>query len=124
MDVFIFQADVYCVGCGKGIADRLDSEGKRPEGWPDERQYDSDEYPKGPYADGGGEADAPQHCGDCGQFVENALTRDGYAYLLELMQENGEVWDTGNWDLYLAEYGSDICNGEGQTVREALGLGH
>ena len=46
---------------------------------------ESDEYPQGPYVDGGGEADTPQHCdnGACGKFLENPLTDDGQAYVRE-----------------------------------------
>ena len=42
-------------------------------GFTSERDYDSDDLPKGPYADGGGEADTPQHCDGCGHFLENPL---------------------------------------------------
>ena len=31
-------------------------------GFTSDSDYDSDDLPKGPYADGGGEADTPQHC--------------------------------------------------------------
>jgi hypothetical protein len=31
-------------------------------GFTSESDYDSEDLPKGPYADGGGEADTPQHC--------------------------------------------------------------
>jgi hypothetical protein len=49
----------------------------------DESSYDSDEWPKGPYGNGGGESDCPQHCGDCHEFLENPLTPDGYQYVRE-----------------------------------------
>jgi hypothetical protein len=39
--------------------------------------YDRDDLPKGPHAEGGGEADAPQHYEGCGQFLGNPLTVDG-----------------------------------------------
>lgn len=48
---------------------------------PDERKYDSDDFPKGPYAGGGGEADHPQHCDQCGLFLQNSLTAEGAAYV-------------------------------------------
>jgi hypothetical protein len=48
----------------------------------DEHTWDSGDWPKGPYADGGGEADHPQHCGSCGAFLRNALTGDGDEYVL------------------------------------------
>jgi hypothetical protein len=57
----------------------------------DQSSYDSDEYPKGPYPDGGGEADTPQHCDHCHCFLENPLTSDGYDYVRE--KQNAE-WDS------------------------------
>lgn len=42
---------------------------------------DTDTFPAGPFADGGGESDSPQHCADCGLFLENDLTEDGLAYV-------------------------------------------
>lgn len=39
----------------------------------------------GPHADGGGEADTPQHCDVCGKFLHNPLTADGHAYVRELI---------------------------------------
>ena len=44
---------------------------------------DSDTYPQGPYAYGGGEADSPQHCDGCQTFLWNPLTSDGYLYVME-----------------------------------------
>ena len=32
------------------------------------------------------EADAPQHCGDCDEFMENALTPTGVSYVIEALQ--------------------------------------
>ena len=46
-------------------------------GFTSESHYDSDDLPKGPYAEGGGEADTPQHCEGCAQFLGNPLTVDG-----------------------------------------------
>ncbi|MFN0317543.1 MAG: hypothetical protein ACKVQA_21165 [Burkholderiales bacterium] len=51
---------------------------------------DSSEYPKGPYDEGGGEADSPQHCGGCREFLENPLTPDGMEYVRDA--KNAE-WD-------------------------------
>ncbi len=44
---------------------------------------DSEQWPQGPYPDGGGEADCPQHCDCCGAFLENPLTDDGDSYVRE-----------------------------------------
>lgn len=80
-NVYIFQAALYCEDCGKAICARTP---KPPHLDPDdESSWDSDDYPKGPYSDGGGEADTPQHCDACHEFLENPLTPDGYAWLAE-----------------------------------------
>lgn len=42
---------------------------------------DQPPFPKGPFADGGGEADCPQHCDATGEFLDNPLTEDGSAYV-------------------------------------------
>jgi len=41
----------------------------------------------GPYGDGGGEADCPQHCDMCGTFLDNPLTWDGYAYVADAIAD-------------------------------------
>lgn len=71
MNVYIFQAALYCEACGRDLC-----EGTAP-------SENSDKYPQGPYPDGGGEADCPQHCDACGVFLENPLTKDGEHYVLE-----------------------------------------
>ena len=42
-----------------------------------EAHWDSGMHPKGPYPNGGGEADIPHHCDHCGVFLENPLTPEG-----------------------------------------------
>lgn len=83
MDVYIYAADIYCEDCGRAIRERIISEGNAPADYDDETSYDSDEFPKGPFSDGGGESDCPQHCASCGVFLENPLTSDGYDYVRE-----------------------------------------
>jgi hypothetical protein len=88
MDVYVYQADLYCLACGNHIRRGLKQEGIEDEG-------DSETYPQ-KFADGGGEADSPQHCGnhkDCiqaidlgsgypiGAWLENPLTEDGIRYV-------------------------------------------
>jgi hypothetical protein len=87
MKAFVYQAALYCVPCGESIRARLDGDGKRPADLDNESSFDSDNYPKGPYADGGGEADSPQHCDACNAFLENPLTADGAEYLAEQISE-------------------------------------
>lgn len=83
MDAYIYQANIYCADCAQAIAkDLIDS--------CYEITDDSETFPQGPYSNGGGEADTPQHCGDCGLFLENPLTVDGYQYVLEAMGNSKE----------------------------------
>jgi len=106
MLVYICAADIYCQQCGEAIRERITREGFAPEDPDHERGYDSDEFPKGPYPDGGGEADCPQHCGagpEChnaielsdgrkvGAWLENELTTDGVEYVRGAIREGGEV---------------------------------
>jgi hypothetical protein len=79
MNVYVFQAALLCDECG--IVAKAGRE-------PDE---DSGRYPQGPCSDGGGEADSPQHCAVCGEFLENPLTEDGEQYVREAVAEG-----TGN----------------------------
>lgn len=66
----------------------------------DETSYDSDVWPKGPYGDGGGEADCPQHCDHCGEFLNNPLTGDGENYVMDAFREYVDA-GRGNLDVLL-----------------------
>lgn len=88
MDVYIYQADIYCSDCARGIQYDIRESCARDYTTPDFE--DSDNWPQGPYPDGGGEADCPQHCGACQVFLENPLTGDGYKYARELLAEHYE----------------------------------
>lgn len=90
MLAYIYNADLYCESCGDTIKDELTKEGKAPIDPNDEYSYDSDDFPKGPFSDGGGEADSPNHCGnrECQVFLENPLTEDGRNYVLDALIEN------------------------------------
>jgi hypothetical protein len=83
LTVFLYKADLLCRQCGQYHRDYLAFRNLAPVDPDDESSYDSDEFPKGPYPNGGGEADTPQHCGDCGTFLKNPLTDDGRAYVQE-----------------------------------------
>jgi hypothetical protein len=83
MNVYIYQAALHCEKCIHQIVADLAT----PEDVGDEGSFDSDDYPKGPFPDSGGEADSPQHCDSCGLFLENALTDDGIAYVKEAIAE-------------------------------------
>ena len=82
MDVYVFQAELLCADCAEEILGHLRASAVRDEG-------DSGTFPQGPYPDGGGEADYPQHCGRCGVFLENPLTPDGIEYVREALSKPG-----------------------------------
>ena len=75
MGAYAFEGELFCAECA--AATMRDLKGHVPKSCRD----DSECWPQGPYADGGGEADLPQHCGGCDQFLENPLTADGVAYV-------------------------------------------
>ena len=117
MNVYIYAADIYCEDCGRAIREEIYNKGEAPFGFGDETSYDSDEFPKGPYPDGGGESDSPQHCGagsDClnaielsdgckiGAWLENELTCTGIKYVQEAIQEGGEVAEL--WAEFYCDY--------------------
>lgn len=118
MQVYIYAADIFCEDCGETIRRQISEAGNAPIDPLDEYSYDSDDFPKGPYLDGGGEADFPQHCAwgtNClnaielsdgnkiGVWLENTLTPDGVDYVRDAIQKGGEVAEL--W----AEYYVD-CN--------------
>lgn len=94
MDAYVYQAALICSAC----VDRLKATLPIPDGadLDNESSFDSDDYPKGPYGHGGGEADCPQHCDCCGSFLENPLTDDGREYVREAFREFGETGH-GDW---------------------------
>ena len=75
-DVYMYQAALYCAPCGHDLP-------ACPNPDCDDTDHDSDEYRTGPYPDGGGESDSPDHCDDCRVFLENPLTHDGFHYVIE-----------------------------------------
>ncbi len=131
MKVFIFNADIYCYDCGRNIQEQILKEINKfwvctrcgasythkdhsaceqcgttliPKRIKDEvDKNNSDEWPDGPYKDGGGEADYPHHCGSGGScldayvlkdgsskvgcFLENPLTTHGTCYVVGLAIE-------------------------------------
>lgn len=71
-DVYMFQGALYCENCGLAIQEKIRKDGKEPEDEDDERSFDSDDFPKGPFGDGGGEADSVHHC-DSNERCLNAI---------------------------------------------------
>lgn len=90
-NVYMFAAALYCEPCGEAIKADTPKPAHADEG--NEHTFDSDEWPKGPYGDGGGEADTPQHCAACNKFLENPLTGHGYAYLREQLDFESDIED-------------------------------
>src|SRR6202045_5065155 len=101
MDAYLYNAALWCGPCmikmlvagrkaAPGAIDMLPAEALEQivsaNGFTSESDYDSDDLPKGPYADGSGEADTPQHCDGCGQFLENPLTADGLIYVEDALR--------------------------------------
>lgn len=73
MKAYVYRAALHCESCGEAIKTRLDAT-RAPHIDPDnESSYDSDEYPKGPYDNGGGEADYAAHCDSCGVALDNPV---------------------------------------------------
>ena len=100
MNAYIYNADIYCEDCGADLRAELRSKVKR-----DDRD-DSDSWPQGPFADGGGEADCPRHCGHCGCFLENPLTTHGVEYVREAVTSaKGECWE--EWSKYYGIVAAD-----------------
>ena len=116
MDIYIYASATYCPDCAKKIMDDLKAKGQAPANPDDETTFDSDVYPKGPYPDGGGEADAFQHCADCRCFLGNSLTADGVKYSIQALAgyvENEEVSPNvlDTWTDELKNYGLDQYQG-------------
>jgi hypothetical protein len=76
MNVFMYCAALLCGDCGEKAVENCVDRSIVDNG-------DPDTYPQGPYPEGGGEADTPNHCDDCDVFLENSLTEDGQAYVRE-----------------------------------------
>lgn len=107
MNVFIYQSDLYCEDCGRSIRENV----PQPD-WAEldnEHTWDSSDWPKGPCADGGGEAGCPQHCAGCGCFLENPLTSDGVEYVRKVVARRREALAAAHvWAEY---YGIDDARG-------------
>lgn len=98
MNVYVFQASLLCEPCGVAAQASLPA------------AEDSGSYPIGPYSDGGGEADSPQHCDHCGLFLRNPLTGDGVEYVREHSQRVrdfasavGQAEVTSEWQAFYAD---------------------
>jgi len=98
MQVYAYQAALLCADCGQRSIRDLAMRGI-------EDSEDSDDYPQGPYPNGGGESDTPEHCDHCGLFLENPLTGEGYDYVQECW--NGPTADSECVREWIAYYGME-----------------
>ncbi len=110
MNAYVYQAALWCEECIRSIKLDLLQAHMMPNNPGDEKSYDSDDYPKGPYPEGGGEADVPNHCDGCGVFLDNPLTTDGVEYVVgELMDylayKTGDLETLDTWAEHIHWYG-------------------
>lgn len=82
---YLFRAALLCQPCG--LAYMAAHSAPAWVNMNDESSYDSDDWPKGPFPNGGGESDSPCFCDHCGAFLQNPLTPDGLAYVSGLAAE-------------------------------------
>jgi len=81
---YIYKADTYCEECGESIRRSLAD--VAPEDTLDHVTYDSDDYPKDADLEHE-EADCPQHCAACSEFLNNPLTSEGYKYVQSALSD-------------------------------------
>lgn len=87
MKAYVYKAALLCEWCGRKQQEEIEFLNMRNGG--NHRSWeDSNAYPQGPYSEGGGEADSPQHCDDCSKFLENPLTVDGFIYAQDQLDRN------------------------------------
>lgn len=118
MDAYIFQAALWCQDCTRDNVEEILAKARGEKvtdyigldfssvwqqandhfGYKSESDYDSDTFPKGPFENGGGEADTPQHCDGCGCFLENSLTKHGYRYVEEQLLEYARDGEGSDYD--------------------------
>ena len=78
--MYMHEADLFCDDCGRKRVAGAEARG-------DEDTGDSDDFPQDvSHLDD--TSDSPQHCGDCGVFMENALTDEGLEYVVESIIED------------------------------------
>lgn len=115
MEAYIYQSVFLCSDCALPLERGLEDLGMTDNG-------DSNTYPQGPYSNGGGEADYPQHCASCNKFLENPLTTEGVAYVRAAIAEGtGDVLAT--WaDFYSIFMGESMTDRNGTTMETTITL--
>lgn len=111
MNAYVYQAAMWCEDCAAEIRNTL-AMGKSEL---DIEKEDSEHWPQGPYSNGGGEADCPQHCDDCGKFLENPLTDDGYKYVAEAI----DSWPDAGSQEFLRQW-AEFYRGENNDLDAAI----
>ena len=84
MRAYIYQGALLCEDCGVKTQHALVSGVIYDPAAATINMQDSNDFPQGPYPNGGGEADLPQYCDSCNTFLENPLTDDGRRFLKRL----------------------------------------
>ena len=99
MKVWMYKAALWCDECMRLTKWMIE----KPAGYNlhDEHTWDSDDYPKGPYESDGIHADSPDHCYNCGRFLESRLTTEGNNYVLEAVTSgHGDASVLATWRDY------------------------
>jgi hypothetical protein len=114
IDAYVYAADLFCEDCGRAIQKGMKK-----------TSDNEDDYPQGPYPDGGGEADGPEHCGNhdrclnamefagtkVGVWLGNPLTTDGVEALKEMLSNpNANTYQLALHDFWGRVY-SDYLEG-------------
>lgn len=128
MKVYAYQAALICGDCGDEVCARLKKQGKAPEDPRNENTYDSDDYPKGPYANDSNDSDSIQHCDMCGVFLEVGLTKEGMERLYEIVVEclnDGVMSDSMRlwvdfYDVSLSDMIEHFCKEEKEKCRGSM----
>ena len=104
MNAYVYHGNLYCEPCTTALKAQTASRAARI-AVRDTR--DAGMWPQGPYRNGGGSADLPRHCGNCGKFLKNPLTPVGVRYVMRVVACDSSVacelvklWQ----DFYLGDY--------------------
>ena len=99
IDAWAYSAALHCPSCARSAyGDKLD----------DGTARDSEGNTPSPVFSDSSEADTPQHCDSCGEFLENSLTNDGVDYVVSALvrheTSNGKDGNAETLKLWSAYY--------------------